>query len=115
MSCLWFLWKFPNHPKMWCLNFEPLKSSKLFDSDKRFIFYIFINYKRTVRIETKTVVVYVCMAQVTQGACQKAEEGVDTLQAAEPPCNVSNGPVKIYLNTSVSGGLIYKIKHRIAK
>ena len=55
------------------------------------------------------------MAQVTEGACQKGEEGVDTLQAAEPPCCVSNGPVKINLKTSVSGGLIYKIKHRIAK
>ena len=24
--------------------------------------------------------------------CQKVEEGVDTLQAAKPPCSVSNGP-----------------------
>ena len=30
------------------------------------------------------------MAQVTEGACQKGEEDVDTLQAAEPPCCVSN-------------------------
>ena len=36
-----------------------------------------------MRIETKKVIVYVCMAQVTEGACQKGEEGVDTLQAAE--------------------------------
>ena len=43
------------------------------------------------------------------------EEGVDTLQAAEPPCSVSNGPVKINLKISVTGGLIYKMKHRIAK
>ena len=68
-----------------------------------------------MRIETKKVMVYVCMAQVTEGACQKGEEAVDTLQAAEPPCSVSNGPVKINLKTSVSGGLIYKTKHRIAK
>ena len=69
-----------------------------------------------MRIETKKVMVYVCLAQVTEGACQKGEEeGVDTLQAAEPPCSVSNGPVKINLKTSVSGGLIYKTKHRIAK
>ena len=39
--------------------------------------------------------VYVCMTQVTERACQKGVEGVDTLQAAEPPCSVSNGPVKI--------------------
>ena len=68
-----------------------------------------------MRIETKKVMVYVCMAQVTEGACQKSVEGVDTLQAAEPPCSASNGPVKINLKTSVSGGLIYKTKHRIAK
>ena len=49
-----------------------------------------------------------------RGACLKGEEGVDTLQAAEPPCSVS-GPVKINLKTSLSGGLIYKTKHRIAK
>ena len=48
-----------------------------------------------MRIETKKVMVYVCMAQVTEGACQKGEEGVDTLQAAEPPCSVSNGPGKM--------------------
>ena len=64
--------------------------------------------ERTVPIETKKVMVYVCMAQVTEGACQKGEEGLDTLQAAEPPCSVSNGPVKINIKTSVSGGLIYK-------
>ena len=34
------------------------------------------------------------MAQVAEGACQKGEEGVDTLQAAEPPCSVSNGENK---------------------
>ena len=50
-----------------------------------------------------------------QRACQKGVEGVDTLQAAEPPCSVSNGPVKKNVKTSVSGGLIYKTKHRIAK
>ena len=72
-------------------------------------------HKRTVRIETKKVMVYVCMAQVTEGACQQGVEGVNTLQAAEPPCSVSNGPVKINLTTSVSGGLIYKTEHRIAK
>ena len=60
-----------------------------------------------MRLETKEVMVYVCMAQVTEGSCQK---GVDTLQAAEPPCSVSNGPVKINEKTSVSGGLIYKNK-----
>ena len=32
------------------------------------------------------------MAQITEWACQKGEEGVDTLQAAKPPCSVSNGP-----------------------
>ena len=37
--------------------------------------------------------VYVCMAQVTEGACQNGVEGVETLQAAEPPCSVSNDPV----------------------
>ena len=71
--------------------------------------------QRTVRIQTKKVIVYVCMAQVTEGPCQKGEEGVDTLQAGEPPFSVSNGPVKINLKTSVSGGIIHKIKHRIAK
>ena len=50
----------------------------------------------------------VCMAQVTEGACQKSLEGVDTLQAVEAPCSVSNGPVKISLKTSVNGGLIRK-------
>ena len=45
-----------------------------------------------MRTETKKVIVYVCMAQVTEWACQKDEEGVDTLQAAKPPCSVSNGP-----------------------
>ena len=59
--------------------------------------------------------VYFCMAQVTDGASQQGVECVDTLQAAEPPCGVSNGPVKINLKTSVSGGLIYKTKDRIAK
>ena len=63
-----------------------------------------------MRIETIKVMVYVCMAQVTEGACQKSVEVVDTLQAAEPPCNVSNGPLKINLKASVSGGLIYKNK-----
>ena len=29
-----------------------------------------------------------------EGACRKGEGGVDTLQAAELPCSVSNGPVK---------------------
>ena len=70
---------------------------------------------RTVRLETEMVMVYVCMAQVTEGACQKGVEGVETLQAAEPPCSVSNGPVKMNVKTSVSGGLIYKTKHQIAK
>ena len=64
-----------------------------------------------MRLETRKVMVYVCMAQVTEGACQK---GVETLQAAEPPCSVSNGPVKINVKTSASGGLIYKTKHQIA-
>ena len=41
--------------------------------------------------------------QVTNGACQQGVEGVDTLQAAKPPCSVSNGPVKINWKTSVSG------------
>ena len=35
------------------------------------------------------------MAQVREGACQQGVEGVDTLQAAKPPCSVSNGPVKV--------------------
>ena len=52
------------------------------------------------------------MVQVTEGACQKGEEGVDTLQAAEPASSVSNGPVKINLKTSVSGGLLYKTPDR---
>ena len=30
--------------------------------------------------------------QDTYRACQKGEEVVDTLQAAKPPCSVSNGP-----------------------
>ena len=34
------------------------------------------------------------MAQVIEGACRKGEGGDDTLQAAELPCSVSNGPVK---------------------
>ena len=34
------------------------------------------------------------MAQVMEGACRKSEGRVDTLQAAELPCSVSNGPVK---------------------
>ena len=63
-----------------------------------------------MRIETKKVMVYVCM--VTKGACQQGVEGVDTLQAAKPPCSVSNGPMKINLKTSVSGGLIYKTPDR---
>ena len=50
-----------------------------------------------------------------RGGLSKCEEGVDTLQAAEPPCSVSNGPVKINLKTSVSGGLSYKIKQSITK
>ena len=65
----------------------------------------------TVRLETRKVMVYVCMAQVTEGACQNGVEGVETLQAAEPPCSVSNGPMKINVKTSASGGLIYKTKH----
>ena len=43
--------------------------------------------------------------------CQKGVEGVDTLQAAEPPCSVTNGPVKMDLESSVSGGLIYRNHH----
>ena len=38
------------------------------------------------------------MAQVTERARQKGVESVDTLQAAEPPCSVSNGSVKINEN-----------------
>ena len=30
--------------------------------------------------------------QDTEWSCQKGEEVVDTLQAAKPPCSVSNGP-----------------------
>ena len=55
------------------------------------------------------------MAQVTEGLVGKDVEGVETLQAAEPPCSVSNGPVKINVKTSVSEALIYKPKHQIAK
>ena len=36
--------------------------------------------------------VYVCIAQNREWACQKGEEDVDKLQAAKPPCSVSNGP-----------------------
>ena len=36
--------------------------------------------------------VYVCMAQDTEWACQKGEKVVDTLKAAKPLCSVSNGP-----------------------
>ena len=32
------------------------------------------------------------MAQETEWACRKGEEGVDTLQAAKHPCSVINGP-----------------------
>ena len=47
--------------------------------------------------------------KVGGGACQQiGVNGVDTLQAAEPPCSVTGGPVKMNLETSVSGGLIYK-------
>ena len=60
----------------------------------------YLNHNKwTVRLETKKVMVYVCMAQVTEGACQNGVEGVETLQAAEPPCSVSNGPVKINVKT----------------
>ena len=38
--------------------------------------------------------VYVCMAQDTEWACQKGEEVVDTLQNANSPCSVTNGPLK---------------------
>ena len=68
-----------------------------------------------MRLETEMVMVYVCMAQVTEGLVEKDVEGVETLQAAEPPCSVSNGPVKINVKTSVSEALIYKTKHQIAK
>ena len=34
------------------------------------------------------------MVQVIEEACRKGEGGVDTLQTAELPCSVSNGPVK---------------------
>ena len=40
------------------------------------------------------------MAQVIEGACRKGGGGVDTLQTAELPCSVSNGPVN-KLKTSV--------------
>ena len=49
------------------------------------------------------------------GSLSQSVEGVDTLQAAEPPCSVCNGPVKINLKTLVTGGLIYKTKYRVAK
>ena len=68
-----------------------------------------------MRLEIRKVMVYVCMAQVTEGACQNGVEGVETLQTAEPPCGVSNGPMKINVKTSASGGLIYKTKQQIAK
>ena len=58
--------------------------------------------------------VYVCMAQVTEGACQKGEEGVHMLQSEGLPCSFSNDPVEIKLKISVSEGLFHKIKHRIA-
>ena len=57
--------KYPAGPRASCFSFFSKK------------------YKRTVGIETKKVMVYVCMAQATEGACQKGEEGVDTLQAAD--------------------------------
>ena len=50
-----------------------------------------------------------------RGGLSNNVEGVETLQAAEPPCSVSNGPMKINVKTSASGGLIYKTKHQIAK
>ena len=59
--------------------------------------------KRYLRIETKKEMVYVCMAQVAKRACLQRVEGVDTLQAAEPSCSVSYGPMKRSLKTSVSG------------
>ena len=68
-----------------------------------------------MRLETKEAMVYVCMAQVTKGSCQKCVEGVYTLQAAEPPWSVSNSAAKINEKTSVGGGLSYKTNHRIAK
>ena len=42
--------------------------------------------------------VYVCRAQDTEWACQKGEEGVDTLQAAKPPCSVSTVREKRFKN-----------------
>ena len=51
-----------------------------------------------MRIETKKVMVYVCRAQDTEWACQKGEEGVDTLQAAKPPCSVSTVREKRFKN-----------------
>ena len=60
--------------------------------------------------------VYKCMAQVTEGTCHKCVEGVNTQQAAQPLCSVSDSPLlKTNLKTSVNEGLFDKTKHRIAK
>ena len=50
------------------------------------------------------------MAQVTKRAQQKRVKGVDTLQAATPPCSVTTGPVKIKSKNSVRGRQISKKK-----
>ena len=60
--------------------------------------------------------VFVCMAQVTEGTCHNCVEGVDMQQAAQPLCSVSDGPLlKIKMKTSLGEGLFDKTKHRIAK
>ena len=49
-----------------------------------------------------------------RGGCQKGVEGVDTLQAAEPPYSVSNGPIKTNSENIGKWRMIYKIGHRIS-
>ena len=55
-------------------------------------------FKKDRAHRNQKVMVYICMAQVTE-AFQKGVEGVDTLQATEPPCSVSNSPMKTNLKT----------------
>ena len=46
---------------------------------------------------------------------RKRGDFLDQFEPAEPPCSVSNGPGKMYLKSSVSGGLLYRTKHRTVK
>ena len=59
-----------------------------------------------MRIEWKKgddLKMYVARVRGVGVACQQIDvDGVDTLQAVEPPCNVSNGPPKDELGNLVS-------------